>query len=279
MAQNDTNDTIAGGNTKTPAKAIRARGWCFTINNPHPKTNDTFDTVISTFEKIPSSKWIVGLEKGEQGTQHLQGFIKFKNARTFKSVKKLLPRAHLEKSKGSLKDNYIYCSKDGNFKSNFDIISFQEKIMQKILNEEYKSIEWKPWQRKTLDIIESKPDKRKIYWFWENDGNVGKSYLCKYICLTRDVIICDGKRSDIFNQIKMKMDEKKVPEIIICDVPRSSLNYINYGTLEKVKDGCIYSGKYEGGLCIYPAPHVIIFANEPPVTDELSVDRWEIVNI
>lgn len=55
---------------------------------------------------------LYGREQGESGTPHLQGFIKFDNARSFQSVKKLIPRAHIESCRVPQKA-IEYCLKDG----------------------------------------------------------------------------------------------------------------------------------------------------------------------
>jgi len=87
---------------------LRARAWCFTVNN------DTFED-LSLLLDADFQYLIIGCEVGEQGTPHLQGYIYFTNARSQNSVKKILPRAHLLVAKGSPNSNYDYCSKDGSF--------------------------------------------------------------------------------------------------------------------------------------------------------------------
>lgn len=56
-----------------------------------------------------------GREVGESGTPHLQGYVYFKNPRTFGSLKKKINRAHIEVRKGSHEQARDYCQKDGNF--------------------------------------------------------------------------------------------------------------------------------------------------------------------
>jgi len=59
---------------------------------------------------------LYGKEKGEEGTPHLQGFIYFKNARTFKAVQKSFgSRYHLEKQRGSISQACDYCKKEGDW--------------------------------------------------------------------------------------------------------------------------------------------------------------------
>lgn len=87
---------------------IRARGWSFTINND---TDEDLDNVMD----LNSDYLIFGFEKGKDGTKHIQGYVYFENARSFDSVKKMIPRAHLEISRGSPQQNYEYCIKEGDF--------------------------------------------------------------------------------------------------------------------------------------------------------------------
>jgi len=58
---------------------------------------------------------VVGREKGESGTPHLQGYFCLKHAITFSSLKKHFPQLHFERAKGSPKQNQTYCTKDGDF--------------------------------------------------------------------------------------------------------------------------------------------------------------------
>jgi len=277
---NDTNDTREEGNTttssqriKSKSKDFRSRKWCLTINNYE---KNSVETMVENFDT--NTQYIIGREIGENGTPHLQIYIEYKNARSFNSMKKNFPTAHIEKAKGTARQNYDYCSKEGKHISNMDVMTFREK-MAAIALEEYKGVEWKEWQQDVLDLIDGKPDNRSIHWYFDRVGNIGKSYLTKYIALTRNVVICDGKKNDIYNQVNVCIENKKQPKIIILDIPRSSQDFVNYGVIEKLKDGMIYSGKYEGGVCIFPAPFVICFANHGPDKEQMSTDRWKIKEV
>jgi len=87
----------------------RARSYCFTINNYTLEEEEYVKKYDYSVKYM-----IVGKEVGAQGTPHLQGFIEFKNARQFNSVKEDFPRAHLEVAKGNALHSKKYCSKDGN---------------------------------------------------------------------------------------------------------------------------------------------------------------------
>lgn len=260
------------GNTSSSPPSIRSRKWCFTINNWN---EEIYTQLLKTFD---AKKWqyIIGKEVGAEGTPHLQGFLACTSQVAFCTIKKIMPTAHIEKAKGTVKHNYEYCSKDGDYASNIQMVGcFRKTLINRVL-EGYKDTEWKPWQQDILNLIKETADERSIHWVYEEKGNVGKSFLCRYIACTRNVIIADGKKDNIFNQINAMIEGGLCPEIIILDIPRTSYEYINYGAIESIKNGCIYSGKYEGGTCIFPPPHVICFANREPDLLAVSADRWKI---
>lgn len=50
--------------------------------------------------------------------------------------------------------------------------------------------------------------------------------------------------------------------------------------METIKNGLWEYTKYEGGSIRRDAPaHIIVFANEFPKVDKLSLDRWDIIEI
>lgn len=257
------------GNT---TKRIRARVWSITINNPTEEDMTQWHSLLNTCDKYIWQK-----EMGESKTPHIQGHIVFKNPMSLTSLKKDLPRAHIEKTR-NIKASEEYCQKlntaiEGPFIKGYE----EEKTLEEMLLDiEYKDVQWRDWQQNCIDILENPVDKRKIYWYWERTGNVGKSYLAKYLCLKYNCIIASGKTGDIFNQLlnwrNNNPKELQIPPVII-DNPRSEYGHINYSALESLKNGFIYSGKYEGGKVFGLSPHVIVFANAKNKENELSNDR------
>lgn len=267
------------GNTNTAGD--KARSWTFTLNNY--SDSEYSDLLIFCKKK---DRYIIGKEVGKEGTPHLQGYFYHRNQTRWSTLKKLNPRMHLEKARSDIETNYNYCSKEGNFVTN---IEPPKKSAKELLEEktervlkQYENVEWKPFQKKCINICEADKDPRKIYWFWEPTGNFGKSFITKYLFCRFGGIICSGKQNDVFNQLNtfMKENENSDPNIVICDIPRRLIDYFSYSALEKLKDGLVYSGKYEGGICLLEeAPHIICFANEPPDTSSMSEDRWVIERI
>lgn len=268
------------GNTNSSGlNQCKSRKWCFTLNN---YDKDEYEELVNSITSRNSYLYIIGKEVGESGTPHLQGYIEGKNQISFNTLKNINKRLHLEKAKGTQEQNYKYCSKDGDYITNIKIKLSNEERYKEILDKEYQNVIWKPFQQKILDIINSDVDKRKIYWFHEESGNVGKSYILKYIALTypEKVIIGNGKINDVFNQIRNHIEEGNEPSIILIDVPRDyAESYFNYGGLENIKNGFFFSGKYEGGKCLFNIPHIIVVSNEEPNYRKLSGDRYEVYDV
>lgn len=87
----------------------RSRGWCFTVSN---YTEDDLVTVKALAHA--SAYVIAGYEVAPKtGTPHIQGYVYYESARSFESMRKRLPRAHLEPARGTGEQNKKYCSKGG----------------------------------------------------------------------------------------------------------------------------------------------------------------------
>lgn len=266
-------------NNEQSSKWIRARIWHIVINNYTEEDLTQWNDLLKETEKYV---WQFEIG-GEKKTPHIQGHIVFKNARSRKAISKKIPRASIEKVR-NITASENYCKKlitrNGEvFEKGFNKT---KDLKQRLLEIEYKDVTWKPWQKKIIEILEGPINKREIHWFWENTGNVGKSYIAKYVCLRWNVIMASGKTNDIFNQL---LEWREInPEIlqfpiIIIDNPRSEFNHINYAAIEQLKNGFVYSGKYKGGQVFGLSPHCIVFANTPPNTSEISKDRLKVYHI
>ncbi len=265
MACADGSDgSVDGGNTNFPstkriAPAIR---WCFTLNN---YSKEEFGSIIDIFRN-KSKLYIIGDEVGNCGTPHLQGYVEFKS--------KLRPiglfsfkRIHWEKSKGSKDENIAYCSKQNVIAS----LGLPKPI--KILTELY------DWQENIECMALTDPDDRTIHWYWDGNGNIGKSAFIKYMIVKHKVLFCSGgKHSDIMNLVfNQDMDECNC---VMFDIPRANKGHISYSSLESIKNGMVCNTKYETGVKVFNSPHVFVFANFPPDDESLlSADRWNIVEL
>lgn len=87
-------------------KNSRAKHWCFTINNPDLESDKT------RFDEAPDRDYcVVQLERGEDGTLHLQGVIGFTKQKYFNTLKTLHARAHWEVAR-SVPQAIAYCRKE-----------------------------------------------------------------------------------------------------------------------------------------------------------------------
>lgn len=276
---NSSNSSKRSGNNKDKTGSKKplslqtspVKHWTFTLNN---WSQDEIDLIVPIVED-DGGLWLIGKEIGKkEGTPHLHGYIAFKQKKRFSAVVKMLPRARWEPA-DNVKAYITYCKKDGNYMTNIPV-PLKDRLLA-----EYNETIWNKWQKDILNMLDEEPIKRKVYWYWDKIGNVGKSYISKYIYLKYDAIIASGKKTDVFNQINTWMDShlEESPKVVILDIPRANINYLNYGMLEEIKGGLIYSGKYEGGRKAFFPPHIIVFANSPPITSEFSLDRWNIVEI
>lgn len=136
-------------------------------------------------------------------------------------------------------------------------------------------LEWHSWQFEIKDIIDGPVDRRKIYWYWDREGGIGKTVFTYHICMHYAAMVLGGTHKDALYGVKV-FDDSRDLDIVIFDLPRSSLNHVSYRAIEDIKNGIFYSSKYECGMVMINSPHVIVFANMPPDVSQLSMDRWVI---
>lgn len=272
MSQTDINNTnnIGGGNTNPPPKSMRK--CCFTLNN---HTNTDKQTLLEICKKR-NYKIIVGEEVGEQGTPHLQGYIEFPSPKAWATIKKLLPKAHIERARGNREQNLEYCKKEGNFTSTFPIPLRDQVLI------EYDDVEWYDWQNIIIDLYDTVPDRRTIHWVTDVIGNNGKSFLTRFLIVKHNILVANGKKADVFHQVAKRLenvDDPKLFKMVVLDIPRHSQEFTNYAVLEELKNGYLMSGKYEGGTFVFPVPHVVVFSNQLPDYSKFSMDRWNVITL
>lgn len=87
----------------------RAKQWQLTENNPDYDKRVAVERLASIGTALYS---ISSEEYGESGTRHIHAYVVYKNAIELGSLKRLFPRAHFEKVRGSVNENADYISKD-----------------------------------------------------------------------------------------------------------------------------------------------------------------------
>lgn len=97
----------------TKTKEVRTRRWVFTLNNPEVSKEELRDMIV---DRASTRYLVIGEEVAPTtGTIHYQGFVEYENAATFSQLMERIPKAHIERAKGSNQQNKAYCTKDNNF--------------------------------------------------------------------------------------------------------------------------------------------------------------------
>ena len=136
--------------------------------------------------------------------------------------------------------------------------------------------ELKEWQQKLTDIVmeqEETRETRKVNWVYDVIGNSGKTFWAEFMDSTEEAFVTyNGKIADIAYAIKR-------PRHVILDLTRSQAGYFNYSVIEAIKNGRLFSTKYEAKMKVIKVPTVTILANQAPDRTKLSQDRWNVLQI
>lgn len=255
------------GNTKVPAvPPKKARAWSITYNNP-VETVEQFHKVIEASGAI---KWIFQLEKAPTtGTPHYQIGVYYQNPRVWPQED--FPGCHIEYRK-SWKAVVKYCSKVASRVAGPWGHGVPIPKPLKLITTFY------PWQQRLYDLLKEEADDRKVLWLWEAKGCAGKTQFAKRFCndFPMSIYVGSGSSADVKYAIAAMLEDGRPPEVVFYGVPRDG-NDPSFELLEVLKDGFFFSSKYESGMISFNPPHVVIFANRPPLsTSGLSEDRWQI---
>lgn len=248
------------GNTKTAGLNNQLYRYCVTL-----KREDITPSQLSQHLKGFCKKFTFQIEKGESGYEHYQIEVSLKEKLYFHQFKNILGfnDAHIEPTRDYLAA-IKYCSKaDTRIEGPWDEKSVFLKTLTVL----------RPWQKSLETELLTEPDDRKIIWIYDN-GNTGKSSFAKYMAITHNAtVLGNGKLGDLSYAIPDN------PKIIIFNLTRSVDGYVNYAAIECIKDGLVFSSKYESKTKIYNCPHIVIFANFEPDESKLTGDRWDIRNL
>jgi len=126
----------------------------------------------------------------------------------------------------------------------------------------------RPWQQLVLNSFLLLRDDRKIGWIWDTDGNKGKSRFGNHLVREHGAIILSGRIAD------MAHGYNKHP-IVVMDVPRTAAENVDhlFGFAEQLKNGMLFSTKYESCMKTFKPPIVLFMANFPCPPGKWSVDR------
>lgn len=173
----------------TTARSGRARNWCFTINNPGRKY--CMARIWLACERLPDVRYCVyQKEMGEEGTQHIQGYIELKKPQWMRWLKdNFAYGAHYEQRKGTRWEARAYCMKEesricapveyGSFVAcgeRTDLEDIKIRIAEgeniKTIVEDCTSYQQARFAEKLYSIktLSKEYRKKEVFWYWGTTG-------------------------------------------------------------------------------------------------------------
>lgn len=141
------------------------------------------------------------------------------------------------------------------------------------LEEELENLRLYKWQSKLVQELRRKANARKIKWYVDTKGGCGKTTFAKWLLSKGDcAYFTNGKTADISHAYNGE-------RCVVFDFTRSIEGAVNYGVIEAIKNGIVFSSKYNSGTKVHAVPHVVCFSNFDPDRSKLSEDRWDIKHL
>ena len=136
---------------------------------------------------------------------------------------------------------------------------------------QYNDVRLYPWQRVALTMLKHQND-RQISWIIDEEGNTGKTFICKYLRDNRNTIVLEGGRTcDLAHAYNC--------EPVVCFNFGRDYAEVNYKFMANLKDGYLFSSKYDSNVKRFKPPKIIAVSNFRPDHKKISVDRWEMIGI
>lgn len=291
----------------------RAKNWCFTLNNP---TNDEKVFISSLVDGKSDVRYVMyGNEVGAEGTPHLQGFLSLQSRKRLQELKKILgPRFHLESARNPVAA-LQYCKKEndwvefGEFTTqagrrsdieefkvsvkngeldvptlrelHSDVFAKYPRFCLEYIHDHYpKKIvpdhEMHEWQKNLKELLDAEPDDRTIVFVVDQKGNSGKTWFSHWYAqnVGKSQVLLPGKKTDMAYALDQNI------RVLFLDAPRSKQGeYIMYDFLEDVKNGYVFSSKYESRVKRLSKVHIVVNMNEAPDMTKLSDDRYHVIRL
>ena len=145
----------------------------------------------------------------------------------------------------------------------------------KALQCEFENATLKPWQDIVMKLIEMQGN-REIPFVIDENGNQGKTWLTQFITLT-----ADGQCFDSTNKKDVAYALNPEKKIFVFDMTRAVEPKMSLQIFESIKNGIVFSGKYESGTKIVAGAKVVVMANwfNELHESQLSVDRFMILHL
>lgn len=131
------------------------------------------------------------------------------------------------------------------------------------------------WQQLLSDKLTRQTNDREVIFVVDEAGNQGKTWFAKWYCAKHET----AQYMEMSKKADMAYSLRRNVTHLFVNCTRQQVDYLNYSFLEAVKDGMVFSGKYESCTKIIGPCHVIVMMNQHPDMEALSKDRYKIIEI
>ena len=143
---------------------------------------------------------------------------------------------------------------------------------RKLLDVDWKKMKPRLWQSQILNLLEHQND-RVVLWVVDEAGGKGKTTLAKMLIATKGAFyVTNGKTADVGYAYDGQ-------EYVVLDYTRDYENYVNYSIIEQMKNGILFTSKYQSKTKVFKPAKVVVFSNFQPDKTKLSSDRWKIIDL
>lgn len=132
---------------------------------------------------------------------------------------------------------------------------------------------WRPWQLDLKQKLSQPADDRSILVYIDPVGGAGKSTVMRYFVTNKDLRAC--VLSGQIRDMAFAFCQKKY-RIVFFDISRTSAEHVVHllSFAETLKNGVIFSSKYESGMHAFKSPHIVFFSNEDLPTVNGHYGGW-----
>ena len=132
------------------------------------------------------------------------------------------------------------------------------------------------WQEALNEKLVVEPDDRRIIFVVDPKGNSGKTWFAKYY------MSLHPNNTQVMKSAKyldMAYNLECTSRHVFINCSRQQTEFLNYDFMESIKDGMVFSTKYEPINKKMNKCHVVVLMNQMPDMEKLTQDRYDILNV
>ncbi len=259
---------------------VRTRRWCFVINNYTEDELNKIDDVVRVIGH-DVRYLVVGVEVGQEGTPHLQGYLETNKTQRRAAIVKIegLERAWVHAADGNKEKNFTYCTKDGNWREfgkplpgkagkRTDLEAVHEALtegdgLREISQNFFPTfVRYHGGLQRYLDL-NLQPSTRsnmKILWFWGPTGS-GKTSLLKWWLNKHEQDGLTGYWLQT-SPTSTWWTGYAGEQVVLMDEVRRS--WFPHGTALRIFDRNPYRVPIHGGNVPLNCEYMLVSSNKPP---------------